>query len=221
LKADVAGVRGIYPLADDDPRWKHDPRAVVSAALAGGARVIQLRLKHTRDGDALELARVAVRETRAHGALLIVNDRYDLADLAGADGVHVGQDDLAPERIPAEIRARLLVGLSTHTIEQLEASRKQPIDYVAFGPVFGTTSKDSEYTARGAELLGRAVGEAREARRPLVAIGGIDESTLPAVAAAGAVAAAVISAVTDAADAAAATRHLQYVFDSAAPPQSD
>ena len=100
-----------------------------------------------------------------------MNDRFDLALLAGADGVHLGQDDLAPELLPAEARARLLVGLSTHTLEQARASRARPIDYVAFGPIFGTASKTSEYAPRGLALL-REVASLVE--RPLVAIGGID-----------------------------------------------
>jgi thiamine-phosphate pyrophosphorylase len=196
-------------LADDDPARRWDARAVVEGALAGGARALQLRLKRTADRDALELARWAVQRCRAAGALLLVNDRFDLADLAGADGVHLGQDDVAPEEIPAEIRERLLIGLSTHTLEQVRASRERPIDYIGFGPVFGTASKASPYGARGLELLVRAV---ELARHPVVAIGGIAADNIAAVAHAGAAAAAVISAVADAADPAEATRYLQRYF---------
>jgi thiamine-phosphate pyrophosphorylase len=190
---DVEAIAGVYALADDDPRWRLGPLELVEAALDGGARAVQLRLKHTRDRDALELARAAVRLSRRVGALLIVNDRYDLADLAGADGVHLGQDDVPPEHVPAELRSRLLIGLSTHTLEQLEESRTRPIDYVAFGPVFVTKSKDSEYEPRGVELLARAV---ERAAHPLVAIGGIGPDEIRSVAEAGAAAAAVISAIT-------------------------
>ena len=205
----IERVRGVYVLADDDPRWKHGARAQLEGALAGGATVVQLRLKHTADGAALELARFAAARARAAGALLFVNDRFDLALLAGADGVHLGQDDLAPEQLPADARARLLVGLSTHTREQLAASVARPVDYVAFGPIFATGSKRSEYEPRGLEEL-RA--EVSRARRPLVAIGGITAENLAAVRAAGAAAAAVISAVADAADPAQATRYLQTRF---------
>lgn len=205
-------VSGIYPLACDDPRWRHGPRAVVDAALAGGARLIQLRLKHTSDGEALALAEWATARAHEAGALLFVNDRYDLADLAGADGVHLGDRDLPPERIPEDVRARLLVGLSSHTLEQVRASATRPIDYLAFGPVFGTRSKDTGWDARGLELL-------REARslvkRPLVAIGGIDLGTVGEVAKAGAAAAAVISVIADADDPAEQTRALQARFESA------
>ncbi|MFI5314847.1 MAG: thiamine phosphate synthase [Myxococcota bacterium] len=210
-------LRGVYVLADDDPRWRHGVRAQLEGALAGGATAVQLRLKHTADGEALELARWAAARARAAGALLFVNDRFDLALLAGADGVHLGQDDLAPERLPADARARLIVGLSTHTLEQVDASGARPVDCVAFGPVFATASKQSEYAPRGLDALRAA---AARAHCPLVAIGGITAETLAAVRGAGACAAAVISAVADAADPARATRYLQARF-AAPPPRSD
>ncbi len=203
--AALARLRGIYPLADDDPRWRHDPRAVVEGALAGGASAVQLRLKHTADGAALALARWAVERAHAAGALLVVNDRFDLADLAGADGVHLGQRDLPPERIPDELRARLLIGLSTHTLAQVRESRARPVDYIGFGPVFGTKSVESAWESRGTAMLAEAVGLAE---RPVVAIGGIDLANAAEVKRAGAAAVAVISAIADAPDPAAATRAL-------------
>ncbi len=198
-------LRGIYPLADDDPRWRHGPRSVVEAVLAGGATALQLRLKHTGDRDALALVRWAVERTRRAGAVLIVNDRFDLADLGAADGVHLGQDDLAPERIPAALRERLLVGLSTHSLDQVHQSRQRPIDYIGFGPVFGTASKQSEWKPRGSDMLAEAV---KRAGRPVVAIGGIDAGNAAEVSRAGAAAAAVISAIADASDPIAATHAL-------------
>jgi thiamine-phosphate pyrophosphorylase len=205
----LAKLAGIYPLIDDDPRWGRDPRTLLEATLAGGATVLQLRLKHTPDREALTLCRWAAERAREAGALLIVNDRFELAELSGADGVHLGQDDLPPERIPLELRPRLLIGLSTHTLEQVRESRSRPVDYVAFGPVFGTRSKTSEYLARGADALAEAV---RQAGRPVVAIGGIDEANLPLVRAAGARAAAVISAIVNAEDPCKATRRLREKF---------
>jgi thiamine-phosphate pyrophosphorylase len=209
----LARLRGIYPLADDDPRWPTGPRELVSAALAGGATMVQLRLKRTSDRDALELARWAAERCRSRGALLFVNDRFDLADLAGASGVHLGDRDLPPERVPEDVRARLLVGLSTHTLAEVEQSRARPVDYVAFGPVFGTTSKTSEHAARGLDALRAAVATARH---PLVAIGGIDAANVGAVAATGACAAAVISAFAGAGDPAAAVRDLARSFAAGA-----
>jgi thiamine-phosphate pyrophosphorylase len=209
-------VQGVYALADDDPRWRNDVRAQLAGALAGGATVVQLRLKHLGDGAALALARESVARSREAGALLLVNDRFDLALLSGADGVHLGQDDLAPERIPADARARLLVGLSTHTLEQVRESRTRPADYIAFGPVFGTRSKESEFSPRGIGLLREAVALAG---RPLVAIGGISAANAAQVRAAGAAAAAVISAIADASDPAEATRYLRALL-LASPPGS-
>lgn len=206
-----AKLAGIYPLADDDPHWRHGPRSLVPAALAGGATVLQLRLKHTSDREALELCGWAVERAHASGALLIMNDRFDLADLAGADGVHLGQDDLKPERIPEAVRHRLLVGLSTHTLDQVLESRQRPVDYIAFGPVFATDSKESGYSARGVEALAEAV---RSAGRPVVAIGGVCAENLPQLREAGARAAAVISAIADAALPAEATRLLREKFGS-------
>jgi thiamine-phosphate pyrophosphorylase len=202
---------GVHPLADDAPGWRWDARAVVEGALAGGAQALQLRLKHTPDREALELARWTAQRCRAAGALLLVNDRFDLADLSGADGVHLGQDDVAPEEIPAPLRARLVVGLSTHTIEQVRASGERPVDYIGFGPVFGTGSKSSPYPARGLALLAEAVALSRH---PVVAIGGIGAANIAEVARAGAAAAAVLSAVANAPDPAAATRYLAQRFAS-------
>ncbi|HXX48229.1 MAG TPA: thiamine phosphate synthase [Myxococcota bacterium] len=213
-KPGLERVRGIYVLADDDPRWKLGVRAQLEGALAGGASVVQLRLKHTADGAALELARWGAARAREAGALLVVNDRFDLALLAGAGGVHLGQDDLAPELVPPEARERLVIGLSTHTREQLAASAARPVDYLAFGPVFSTGSKRSEYEPRGLDALREA---ARDAGRPLVAIGGVCAGNAASVRIAGAVAAAVISAVADAPDPAEATRYLRARFAESPP----
>jgi len=214
-RAGVERVQGVYALVDDDPRWPNDPRAQLAGALAGGATTIQLRFKQSGDGALLAFAREAVERTRAAGALLFVNDRFDLALLAGADGVHLGQEDLAPEQVPADARARLLIGLSTHTLEQVRESRMRPVDYVAFGPIFGTRSKDSAYAPRGLALLREAVALAG---RPLVAIGGIGAGEAAAVGAAGAAALAVISAIAGAEDPAEATRYLRSRF-LAPPPE--
>jgi thiamine-phosphate pyrophosphorylase len=198
-------LRGLHVLADDAPHWKRDPVEQALAACAGGAHVVQLRAKLATDRQTLAWAEAIRAATRAAGALFVVNDRFDLALAAGADGVHLGQEDLPPARLPAAARAELLVGRSTHTAEQLEAARGEPVDYVAFGPVFDTRSKASEWSARGIEALARAVRLA--APRPCVAIGGITQGRAAAVAATGA-GLAVVSAVAGADDPVAATRAL-------------
>jgi thiamine-phosphate pyrophosphorylase len=209
--ADAARLAGVMVLADDDPRWKWDPVEQARAACAGGATSVQLRAKHATDRETLAWAEAIRAATRDAGALFLVNDRFDLAWLAGADGVHLGQDDLPPGALPAAARERLLVGWSTHEPAQLAVAAEAPVDYVAFGPVFGTTSKVSPFDARGDAALTAAVGAV--APKPLVAIGGIDAARIGAVAAAGAAAAAVISAVAGADDPRAATAALVAAFE--------
>ena len=203
---------GLHVLADDDPRWTSDPVEQARAACHGGAQVIQLRAKNSTDAQTLIWAH-AIREiTRAAGARFVVNDRFDLALLSGADAVHLGQGDLDPNALPSDVRERLAVGRSTHTPEQLRATREEDVDYVAYGPVFGTTSKDSEYSERG--LAGLAEASRLAAPRPLVAIGGIEKRHLQDVRAAGAAGFAVISVIAAAPDPAAATRALISAFES-------
>jgi thiamine-phosphate pyrophosphorylase len=193
-------------LADDAPQWKLDPVEQARAACAGGVAVVQLRAKRATDRAALAWAAEIRRCTRESGALFFVNDRFDLALAAEADGVHLGQDDFPPARVPPHVRRQLRAGLSTHSAEQLRAAEAQPVDYVAFGPVFGTRSKDSEYGARGLEALADAARAA--APRPLIAIGGIDAGRVDSVLRAGAAGIAVISCVAAADDPAAAAREL-------------
>jgi thiamine-phosphate pyrophosphorylase len=150
--------------------------------------------------------------------LFFVNDRFDLALLAEADGVHLGQEDLAPAALPESARARLAIGRSTHTLDEVRAAAREPVDYVAFGPVFGTASKDSPYPARGLALLAEAARLA--APRPLLAIGGIDAARAASLRAAGAAGAAVISAVADADDPVAATRALVAALSEPAEPRA-
>jgi thiamine-phosphate pyrophosphorylase len=208
-------LEGLLVLADDDPRWRWDPVEQARAACAGGARVVQLRAKRAGDRQALAWAREIRRETRAAGVLFFVNDRCDLAWLCEADGVHLGQEDLPPARLPAAGRARLRVGRSTHDAAELAAARGEPVDYVAFGPIWGTRSKDSTHAPRGTEALREAVRAA--APRPVAAIGGIDAGRAGEVAAAGALLCAVISAVAGADDPEAATRALARAFAAGRP----
>ncbi len=168
--------------------------------------MVQLRAKLASDRDAFSWAAEIRAATREAGVLFLVNDRFDLALLADADGVHLGQQDLPPRQLPPEAREQLLVGRSTHSLEQARAACDEPVDYVAFGPVFGTRSKRSPYDARGLEALAEVVRLA--APRPVVAIGGIDADNAGAVAAAGATGVAVISAVAGADDPVAATRRI-------------
>jgi thiamine-phosphate diphosphorylase len=213
VNARARGWGGLHVLADDDPRWPHDPVDQALAACAGGAAVVQLRAKLATDRAALAWGEAIRAATQRTGALFCVNDRIDLALACGADGVHLGQEDVPPARIPPDWRARIAIGRSTHTPEQLARACQEPVDYLAFGPVFETCSKEQDFRARGLDALADAV--ARAAPRPVVAIGGIDASRVAAVRAAGAAGFAVISAVAGAASPEAAVRELALAWTSA------
>lgn len=173
--ADRAGW-GVLPLAE--------------AFLVGGARIIQLRAKHLASGAFLQYADRLVRAAAAHDAQIIVNDRADLALLAGAAGAHVGQEDLPPAAVRRLLGPEAVIGSSTHTIPQIEAAVREPVTYIAIGPVFGTATKDTGYEAVGLERVRQAVHIA--GGLPVVAIGGITLETAPQVIAAGASSVAVI-----------------------------
>lgn len=167
------------------------PTDLARAFLDGGATVIQLRAKQLSSAAFLDLADAAVRLAGPYQADIIVNDRADIALMSVAAGVHVGQDDL-----PAPAARRLLgeaavVGLSTHNVAQVERALREPISYLAVGPVFGTRSKDTGYAAVGLDLVGNAARLAGEL--PVVAIGGITLENARSVIEAGAASVAVIS----------------------------
>ncbi len=177
---------------------------------AGGAAILQLRMKAEADAVRFDLATQAVAAARAAGVPLIVNDRPDIARMAGADGVHVGQADLPAGEVRRLLGLEAIVGVSTHDLEQLRAATAEPVDYVAFGPVFATTTKADAEPAVGIEGLRRA----REvATLPLVAIGGVTRANAASVIAAGSDGIAVISDLLHETDLAAATRALRASFE--------
>lgn len=166
------------------------PADLARAFLDGGATWIQVRAKQLPSADFLELCDVVVRSAEAHRATVIVNDRADLALLSGADGVHVGQDDLTPAAVRRLLGSHAIVGYSTHTIDQFEAALLEPASYLAVGPVFGTSTKETGYEAVGLQLVSAAAARAKG--RPVVAIGGITLDRAPSVIDAGASGIAVI-----------------------------
>jgi thiamine-phosphate pyrophosphorylase len=210
----AADFAGLHVLADDDPRWRWSPVEQARAACDGGAAVVQLRAKLAPDREALAWGEAIREATRRAGARFVVNDRFDLALALEADAVHLGQEDLPPVRVRAAAGAGLALGRSTHDAGELARACAEPVDYVAYGPVFGTTSKQTRHAARGLAAL--AAAAARAAPRPLVAIGGIGAEQIPAVLAAGARGVAVLSAVAGAADPAAAVRRLVRAFGARA-----
>ncbi len=170
-------MRGLYPIVDVDSLRQLGNSGLglvdfAASVLAASPSILQLRAKHSGARDTLELLR-ALRPlcTRA-GTRLFANDRPDLAVLAKCDGVHVGQDDL-PLPLVRQIAPGLLVGVSTHSPAQLQAALAERPDYVAFGPVFSTVSKERPDPSVGIDGLSEAHSLARTAGIPLVAIGGI------------------------------------------------
>lgn len=180
----------LYAILDTSFRKDRSPLAILNELLKGGAKIIQLRAKELPSGEFFALAKEARQLTRVAGALFIVNDRADIALASAADGVHLGQDDL-PLPVARKILGRdKIIGISTHDLAQAREAEAGGADYIGFGPIFGSTTKDTGYTARGLEML----CEIRVAVRiPVVAIGGVNESNVADVWKAGADAAAVIS----------------------------
>jgi thiamine-phosphate pyrophosphorylase len=193
----VIGLPRLYAILDVDilaPR-RMDPLQVCHGWLEAGVRLLQLRAKSLPGGAFLDLADRIAAAARAAGATFIVNDRADLARLSGADGVHLGQDDLAPADVRRLLGADAIIGLSTHNEAQVRRALDAPVSYIAIGPVFATTSKVKPDPVVGLEGVARASNLAARASppRPVVAIGGITLERAPAVLAAGAASVAVIS----------------------------
>lgn len=164
--------------------------------LGAGVDVVQLREKEMEAKPLLALAERFRTACDRHGALFIVNDRTDVALAAGADGVHLGQDDLPPDAARSILGPAAIIGRSTHAPREIRRAHTEPIDYIAVGPVFETPTKPGR-PAVGLELIRRA---AREAILPWFAIGGIDSETLSEVKAAGASRIVVVRALTKARD---------------------
>lgn len=177
-----------------------------SACLEGGGRFLQVRAKHMTGRQFLEAASAIVRRAEQDGALVVVNDRADIARLSGAAGVHVGQEDLRPAAVRAVTGGDAVVGLSTHTPGQLETALREPISYVAIGPLFGTATKTTGYEPVGLERVRLASARAAEQGVPLVAIGGITLGRAASAIAAGAQSIAVISDLLATADPASRVR---------------
>jgi thiamine-phosphate pyrophosphorylase len=161
-----------------------------------------LRAKRLPSGAFLEAAASLTLLAHGRGAVLIVNDRADIARLSGADGVHLGQDDLDPASARRLLGTAAMIGRSTHTEAQLEAAANEPVDYIAVGPVFATSTKATGYDAVGLAMVRRAA----RLGRPVVAIGGITLDSAASVLEAGAASVAVIRDLLTEGDPAARTR---------------
>lgn len=190
----------LYPILDVDAATARglDPLALAEIWLANGVRFWQLRAKRLPSGAFMDLIDRAVGLSRAAGARLIVNDRADLGRLAGADGIHVGQTDLAPAEVRRVMGDAAIVGRSTHSAMQAEAASREPISYLAIGPVFATSSKGPVVDpVVGLDGVRDVAAIAGRASLPVVAIGGITLARAPDVLRAGAASVAVIADLLD------------------------
>jgi thiamine-phosphate pyrophosphorylase len=180
----------LYAIADTLGRAELAFLDLAEKLCAGGARLLQLRVKDLPSRDFLTLAQQVRDVCQRYGCLLIINDRADIALAVNADGVHVGQEDLPLAAARKVVGPHKIVGVSTHDHVQAQEAERNGADYIGFGPLFGTTTKATGYSARGLDQL----REIRTlVRLPIVAIGGITTERAPFALAAGANAVAMIS----------------------------
>jgi thiamine-phosphate pyrophosphorylase len=197
----------LYFVCDAAPRGD-ETEALLRAALGGGVDIVQLREK-ALGGEAIERAAQTFRRVcDTYSALFIVNDDPGLALACDADGVHLGQDDVSVEEARGILGPDAIIGLSTHSEEQLAASAKLPVDYVSVGPVWETPTKEGR-PGVGLELVSHA---AQNAPHPFFAIGGIDAGNAGEVVAAGARRLGVVRAIRDAEDPMAAAESIRRAF---------
>ena len=185
-------IRGLYPIIDTGAcsRAGVAPEKLAEAISKAGVAIAQFRHKGPYTRRVFEQAEAVGRILHAAGVRYVINDRADLALMLKADGVHLGQEDLPPSEVRGVVGSSLWIGYSTHNHEQLQAGDREPVDYLAFGPIFPTGSKEKPDPVVGVEFLAVA---RRLTGKPLVAIGGITRANARAVLSAGANAVAVIS----------------------------
>jgi thiamine-phosphate pyrophosphorylase len=204
----------LYGIIDPERTGGCDPVALVRQAVAGGATLIQYRDKHAEGHRLVELARALKEALKDTGVPLLINDRVDVALAAGADGVHLGQEDMHPADARALLGPRAIIGLTIKTSEQADAMLRTPVDYSCIGSVFATVSKDNPSPPIGLVGLARIAARARlSSPAPVGAIAGIDASNAEAVIAAGVDGIAVISALFTAPDPQAEAQRLRQIVD--------
>jgi thiamine-phosphate pyrophosphorylase len=207
----------LYALIDPERAGEHDLPELAWLIAAGGATLVQLRDKYGETRAMVETARALKDTLKQFGVPLLVNDRVDVALAAGADGVHVGQGDMAVEDARRLLGPDAIIGLSIKTVAQAEAAPIELLDYVGIGGVYVTTSKDNPDPPIGTAGLGRiaAIFRQRAPKLPLCAIAGIDAGNAGATITAGADGVAVISALSLAQNPADAARELRAIVDGA------
>jgi thiamine-phosphate pyrophosphorylase len=194
-----------------DARPAADLERLLRAALGGGADIVQLREKELGRMEIERAAQTFRRVADTYSALFIVNDDPELARICDADGVHVGQDDVSAEQARELLGPDAIIGLSTHSEEQIAASAERPVDYISVGPIWETPTKEGR-PAVGLDLIRHA---AERAPHPFFAIGGIDPANAGEVVGAGAQRLCAVRAIRDAADPQAAAAALRQAFSGA------
>jgi len=187
-------VRGLYTIADSHFNPCNTIPQLVEKLLIGGAPIVQLRMK-TPPNLVLLAAREIIRFKDRFKFTFIVNDHVDVAIEVGADGVHVGSNDMPLAEVKAKIGQKMLVGYSSHSIEEAKSAAANGADYVAFGAIYPTRTKGPGHPVQGIDRLARVV---EELEVPVVAIGGIDRSNIDRVVETGVAAVAMITALSQA-----------------------
>lgn len=187
----------IYPIIDISLISSDKTGETAQAIMDGGAKILQLRAKKLSSRKFLETARIIRKITKDRGAVFIVNDRVDIALMTDADGVHLGQDDLPVKEARRLLGNNKIIGYSTHNLREARVAKKLPVDYISFGPIFPTKTKEDAQMPKGIKGL----SEVRKAVDiPIIAIGGITETNMAHVFKQGADSAAMISEILTASD---------------------
>jgi len=198
----------LYPVTDQGLSLGRTDLEVLEGLIAGGARIVQLREKHLSKKDFYLLAQDFRDRTAKAGMLLIINDHLDIALACGADGVHLGQDDL-PLTVAKKLAPDLVIGVSTHSLEEALEAQEQGADYVNIGPIFATQTKELSMSPLGPETINKIVPQLKI---PFTVMGGINQSNIREVLRAGAGKIAVVTAVTKAEDIGQAVQKLRKII---------
>jgi thiamine-phosphate pyrophosphorylase len=182
----------IYPITDKKLAHRTSHLSILKELVRGGAQLVQVRDKFTPLHELLQDLKQCVEFATSKDVTLIVNDRCDLVLSSGAMGVHLGQDDLPPEAARRILGREKIIGFSTHSLAQIKKSLNLPVQYVGFGPIYATSTKENPLPAAGLRRLAQAC---KTSAVPVVAIGGIGFKQVPEVLRTGAASAAVISAL--------------------------
>ena len=196
----------LYFVTDHNQTGGRPQLDIVKAALAGGVRFVQYRDKHLPDADFEREARAVLDLCRKHGAMLLLNDRVAIARAIGADGVHLGQDDMDPAEARRILGTEAVIGLSTHDRAEVEAAQGKPVDYINIGPMFATATKD--HARYGTLGLAKVLELSRLSRLPFTTMGGIKKSHLRELFRSGIQTVAMVTEISLAPDPAARVREL-------------